>query len=255
MCVCLCKCVCVHVEEQRVKKENPHKTELVHRWSECNSCPACRRTFFFFLSSFSFFELASRHLFLPSRMKQGGKKRSLIKRRIIATVPLGFQQGRQCKHNPPFFPQWAQNIASTNRRTRGQKKSRWQKTNKTQQVTLAVVVVICGFRGKKSTDKIKKHWQLPFRSISWGQGAIRAVWILSAMKARGVAGCAASMFIQPLAPEGVASRLSRRAEREVQWASSTLARRKNKGRHYASCHIYSLTHTRARTSTHTLYTL
>lgn len=40
-----------------------------------------------------------------------------------------------------------------------------------------------------------------------GQGAVRAVWILSAMKARGAAGCAASTFIQPLALEGVASRL------------------------------------------------
>lgn len=40
-----------------------------------------------------------------------------------------------------------------------------------------------------------------------GQGAVRAVWILSAMKARGAAGGAASTSMQPLALEGVAGRL------------------------------------------------
>lgn len=80
-----------------------------------------------------------------------------------------------------------------------------------------------------------------------GQGAVRAVWILSAMKARGAAGGAASTFIWPLALEGVAGRRVSGLKREVQWASSTLARKKNKGRHYASSHIYSLTHTSIRT--------
>lgn len=40
-----------------------------------------------------------------------------------------------------------------------------------------------------------------------GRGAVRAVWILSAMKARGAAGYAASTSVQLLALEGVASRL------------------------------------------------
>lgn len=115
---------------------------------------------------------------------------------------------------------------------------------------MAVVVEICGLRGRRKQNKTKKEIKTltaTTQEYLLGQGAVRAVWILSAMKARGAAGGAASTFIQPLALEGVASRLDSRLKEEVQWASSTLARKKNWGRHYASSHIYSLTHTRVHT--------
>lgn len=91
---------------------------------------------------------------------------------------------------------------------------------------------ICGLKEERTKKReIKTLTATTLRNIMFlGQGAVRAVWILSAMKARGAAACCtASAFIPPLArslwkvwPAGL--------EREVQWASSTLARKKNKGR-------------------------
>lgn len=70
------------------------------------------------------------------------------------------------------------------------------------------------------------------------------------MKARGEVGCGVSTFtfVQPLSLEGRGRPgwVSGPA-REVQWASSVLAR-KNKGRHYAFTHVHT---SRAHTSIHT----
>lgn len=84
-----------------------------------------------------------------------------------------------------------------------------------------------------------------------GQGVVRAVWILSAMKARRAAGCSASTFIQPLALEGVASWLVSGLKERSSGLHQLSPKKKNKGRHYASRHIYSLTHA----FIHTLYSV
>lgn len=148
----------------------------------------------------------------------------------------------------PLFSQWAQNTASTDRRK--------QKVNKKTLTTntMAVVVEICRFKGKKNKKKLK-HWQLPRRNISWdreqlGQYGSLVQWRPEEQpvaRPQRSYGRAASTFIRPLALEGVAGRRVIGLKREVQWASSTLARKKNKGRHYASSHIYSLTHTHVHT--------
>lgn len=64
---------------------------------------------------------------------------------------------------------------------------------------MAVVVEICGLVKGGRKQKKMKTLTATTQEYFLGQGAVRAVWIISAMKARGAADCAASTFTQPLA--------------------------------------------------------
>jgi len=108
---------------------------------------------------------------------------------------------------------------------------------------MAVVVEICRLREENKRDENIGRYHA---GIFPGRGSGRGSTDPSGKEGQRSSG--ASTFIR-LALEGVASRLVA-AEREVQWASSTLAG-KSKGRHYASSHKYSLTRTRP----YKLYTL
>lgn len=57
----------------------------------------------------------------------------------------------------------------------------------------------------KGGEKKKKTLTATVQEVFLEQGAVRAVWILSAMTARGAAGCSASAFVRPLALQNVAS--------------------------------------------------
>lgn len=85
-------------------------------------------------------------------------------------------------------------------RKRKEKKKEKKKTSTTN--TVAVVVKICGLREEK---KKKKTPTATVQEVFLEQGAVRAVWILSAMTVRGAAGCSASAFVRPLALQNVAS--------------------------------------------------
>lgn len=80
------------------------------------------------------------------------------------------------------------------------KRKKKKKTSTTN--TVAVVVKICGLREEK---KKKKTPTATVQEVFLEQGAVRAVWILSAMTVRGAAGCSASAFVRPLALQNVAS--------------------------------------------------
>lgn len=60
-------------------------------------------------------------------------------------------------------------------------------------------------RAKGGEKKKKKTLTATVQEVFLEQGAVRAVWILSAMTARGAAGCSASAFVRPLALQNVAS--------------------------------------------------
>lgn len=57
----------------------------------------------------------------------------------------------------------------------------------------------------KGGEKKKKTLTATVQEVFLEQGAVRAVWILSAMTVRGAAGCSASAFVRPLALQNVAS--------------------------------------------------
>lgn len=181
------------------------------------------------------------------RKKRKRKSNPLIKRHIIAIVPFSvFSQATSVNMIPPVSQQTHGHGKKESRQERKNKehfrkrkeKKKEKKTSTTN--TVAVVVKICGLREEK---KKKKTPTATVQEVFLEQGAVRAVWILSAMTVRGAAGCSASAFVRPLALQNVASWLIS-GPKDVRWASSTLARRKNKGRHDASGHTYSCTRIR-----------
>lgn len=89
------------------------------------------------------------------------------------------------------------------RERKNKKHFRKKEKKETTTNTVAVVVKICGLREEKK--KKKKTLTATVQEVFLEQGAVRAVWILSAMTARGAAGCSASAFVRPLALQNVAS--------------------------------------------------
>lgn len=157
-------------------------------------------------------------------------------------IPLGSQQGCQCKHD-------LSELTILPRQTGGKK----QQQKKEGDINNKYNGRCCGDMQEENKKKLKTLTATT-QEYLLGLGAVRAVWILSAMKARGAAG-RRRLNVHTAARSGRCGQpASRRAEREVQWASSTLARKKNKGRHYASSHMYSLAHphTRTRVQTHVI---
>lgn len=181
------------------------------------------------------------------RKKRKRKSNPLIKRHIIAIVPFSvFSQATSVNMIPPFLSKLTDTEKKSpdkrekTKNTLEKEKKRKKKKKTSTTNTVAVVVKICGLREEK---KKKKTPTATVQEVFLEQGAVRAVWILSAMTVRGAAGCSASAFVRPLALQNVASWLISRPK-DVRWASSTLARRKNKGRHDASGHTYSCTRIR-----------
>lgn len=140
---CLCKCVCML--ESRRWKEGIHKEGGFF-------------SFFFrviklqFLTPSYFFSTTA-----PSPLPLFNVRNHALHHGHKSL--LGFQQGRQCKHDPPFS-QWAQNTASTDR-----KKEKNKQTNRCQQQIQWLLLWRYAGRGRK-TKEIKT--QLPLRSTSWG---------------------------------------------------------------------------------------
>lgn len=181
------------------------------------------------------------------RKKRKRKSNPLIKRHIIAIVPFSvFSQATSVNMIPPFLSKLTDTEKKSpdkrekTKNTLEKEKKRKKKKKTSTTNTVAVVVKICGLREEK---KKKKTPTATVQEVFLEQGAVRAVWILSAMTVRGAAGCSASAFVRPLALQNVASWLIS-GPKDVRWASSTLARRKNKGRHDASGHTYSCTRIR-----------
>lgn len=105
----------------------------------------------------------------------------------------------------------------------------------------------CGDMRVQGRKQRNQNRQLPFRNISWGREQLGQYGSLVQCRPE-----EQSLHAHTAALDGKCGRpVRQQANREVQWASSTLARKRNKGRHYASSHRYSLIHT----STHTLHSV
>lgn len=158
---------------------------------------------------------------------------------------MGFQRGRQCKHDPPLFfnfPSVSSEYCLDRQTDRQGRRENRKDNNKYN---------CCGDMrvkgGENKKREIKTLTATTLRNIMFlGQGAVRAVWILSAMKARGAAACCtASAFIPPLArslwkvwPAGLKERSS---------GLHQLSPGRRTRADFASSHIYSRRHASIRT--------
>lgn len=140
-CAFVCKCVCVCMSKSKGEKGESTQRKILFRRSDCKSSRVYNHSSRLLLNQ-RYSAVSSSFLHMWNR------RRWLILRCIVATIPLGVQQGQPCKHDP------SSSVSSEyclNRWTRGKRPNDNKETKEKRPTTntMAVVVEICRLRGRK----------------------------------------------------------------------------------------------------------
>lgn len=144
------------------------------------------------------------HQISPREEKKKKKIQSLNQAHIITIVPFRvFSQATNVNMIPPVSQQTHGHGKKESRQEREKTKNTLEKEKKKDNNKYSGRC--CEDMRAKGGEKKKKTPTATVQEVFLEQGAVRAVWILSAMTVRGAAGCSASAFVRPLALQNVAS--------------------------------------------------